>query len=161
MAKAHGSSGRVVCSAADGLPFLLEPGQEVWVVPPSLHGPRHGVVQEVQPGERGALVALSCSQGRADAESLAGRFLLVPESQLPEGWQLEDPDWALGVQVRDVALGDLGRVAAVLRGPAQDVWQVEGPFGEVLVPVAEELLESVEGRCATFRLPQGLVEVRP
>lgn len=157
VAKAHGSNGKVVCQAADGLPLLLRPGLEVWVVPPTLKGPRHGQVTIVEEGERGALVALSCCSTRSDAEDVAGRCLLARRADLPDDLVLRDAAEAVGLPVEDVTLGAIGEVVDVLEGPVQDVWVVEGAFGEVLVPAAEELLVDVTEDAVVFDLPTGLV----
>ncbi|MDJ1121535.1 16S rRNA processing protein RimM [Olsenella sp. YH-ols2217] len=157
VAKAHGSRGKVVCQAADGLPLLLRPGLEVWVVPPTLKGPRHGAVASVEEGPRGVLVGLTCCEDRDGAESVAGRFLLARRCDLPEDLVLRDAAEAIGLPVEDVTFGALGEVVDVLEGPVQDVWVVEGPFGEVLVPAVEELLVDVTDEAVVFDLPSGIV----
>lgn len=157
VAKAHGSYGKVVCTPADGLPLLLRSGLDVWVVPPTLKGPRHGSVTSVEEGERGALVGLSCCSDRSDAEDVAGRYLLAARADLPEDLVLRDAAEAVGLPIEDVTLGPIGSVVEVLEGPVQDVWVVDGPFGEVLVPAVEELLVDIDDERVLFDLPEGLV----
>lgn len=158
VAKAHGSEGKVVCVGTDGLPLLVSEGLEVWVVPPTLRGPRHGLVTSVASGPAGALVALSMVRTRSDAESLAGRYLLARADALPEDVWLQDREAVLGLPVRDVALGFVGHVCDVLPGPQNDVWVLEGPYGEVLVPAVPQLLVELGPEGAVFSLPSGLVE---
>lgn len=65
-----------------------------------------------------------------------------------------------GFHVRDEHLGDLGTLDDVFSTAAHDIFVVNGPYGEVLIPVVDAFLLEVnreEGRIAVS-LPEGLVE---
>ncbi len=49
---------------------------------------------------------------------------------------------AIGCTVRDERYGELGKVVETIATPANDVWVVRGPRGEVLVPVVDECVAS-------------------
>lgn len=158
--KPRGAKGEVVCCPVDGLPLLLQPTMTVWVVPPTLNGPRQVQVLATKDGPRGQQVKLSGVADLSCAEKICGRYLLAREADLPEDLLFHDPEALVGLAVRDLALGDLGQISAVMSGPAQDVWEIQGPYGEVLVPAVPEFLvgaDEDEG-LITMDLPSGLVE---
>ncbi|WP_455136215.1 ribosome maturation factor RimM [Thermophilibacter sp.] len=155
--KAHGRTGEVVAVPAHGLPVLVRTGLEVAVVPPPLRGSRWHTVTSCSSDDRvGALVALSGVGDISAAEALVGRFLLARVRDLPDDLALRDADALVG---REVACddGSGGRISEVLRGPANDVWVVRGPRGELLLPVVDHVVSVVpdEGPIAV-RVPAGL-----
>jgi len=65
----------------------------------------------------------------------------------------------VGRPVRDLTRGALGEVVDVLAGPAQDVLVIEGPLGEVMLPVVPEIVrEVVPGGEVIVDAPLGSVE---
>ncbi|WP_242622205.1 16S rRNA processing protein RimM [Olsenella sp. Marseille-P4559] len=145
--------------AVHGLPPLVREGLEVFVVPPRLKGPRSHVVASVSDGPRGQLVSLSGVGGIEGADALRGRYLLARECDLPDDVALHDAEALLGREVEDERLGFLGTIGEVMVGPANDVWVIEGPFGEVLVPVVDEVVSEVpDNGPIAVRTPSGLVD---
>ena len=64
----------------------------------------------------------------------------------------------VGRDVTDVTMGELGIVTDVMGGPAQDVLVIEGPWGEVLLPVVPEIVREVPSRGAiVVEAPRGSV----
>ncbi len=134
-------------------------GLEVCVVPPLLKGPRWLTVASVS-GDAAQLVSFEETSEREEAEELAGRFLLVRKSDLPEDFALMDAPSLIGRKVRDEELGPLGCIEEVMRGPVQDVWTVRGPHGEVLIPAVDEIVLSVDGDEIVVRVSDGMVEAK-
>lgn len=157
--KAHGRRGEVVTVAVHGLPALVHEGLEVAVVPPGLRGSRWHTVESVRRDDRaGELVALSGVSSLADAEELVGKTLLARVRDLPADLPLHDPERLVGREVSDVRLGPLGTIAEVILGPANDVWAVRGPSGEVLLPVVDAVVTEVPASGdISVRVPDGLV----
>ena len=158
--KSHGRKGEVVTVPVHGLPSLVRTGLEVACVPPDLRGSRWHTVESVAFDDRaGALVRLSGVATLDAAEALVGKTLLARVSDLPSDLALHDPERLVGRTVTDVALGELGTISEVMCGPANDVWVIEGPFGEVLVPVVDVVVSEVpdEGPIEV-RVPTGLVD---
>lgn len=154
--KARGRRGEVVAVPADGLPALLRTGLSVCVVPPPLRGERWHEVVRADGDDAGQLVALSAVGDRAAAEGLVGRHLLARTADLPADLALRDARALLGREVRDEGAGPVGTISEVLRGPANDVWAVEGALGEVLVPVVPSVVSEVPGAGPILvRLPAG------
>ena len=157
--KSHGRTGEVVTVAVHGLPPLVREGLEVFVVPPRLKAPRSFMVTHVTEGARGQLVSLSGVTGIDQADGLRGRYLLAREKDLPDDVALHDAEALFGREVCDKSLGYLGTIEEVMVGPANDVWVVEGPFGEVLLPVVEDVVAGVpdDGPIAVC-VPAGLID---
>ena len=159
MEKTHGKRGEVVTVPVHGLPPMLREGLEVAPVPPALKGPRTLRVLEADLGRSGQLVALEGVSGIGEAERLVGRVLLARVDDLPEGFEARDVDALLGRDVVDEKSGLLGQITEVMVGPANDVWVVEGPFGEVLLPVVESVVVEVSAEGPVrVRVPDGLLE---
>lgn len=138
--KARGLEGEVTASTVGDLPFFVYEGLHVHVVPPSLFGPRHLVVSEIfEGGGNSYRLRFEGVDSIADAEQIAGRYLLANVSDL-EGY--EDYGSEIGLRVEDERFGDLGIIEEIIETPANDVWVVRGTHGEVLVPVIDDVIVS-------------------
>jgi len=93
-------------------------------------------------------------------ETLVGcdLFLLRSEVEEPEPgghyWQELQ-----GIAVTDKRCGEIGTLENKFTTAAHDVYVVEGPFGEVLIPVVDQFICAVDlaGKRMTVDLPEGLV----
>jgi len=142
--KTHGIKGEVSVAPAADLPFVLPQGVEVWFVPPPAAA-RGGRVESVRPGPKGPLVKVSGINDLTTSATLVGCTLMVRESDLPVGWdEIEEEFSAEGMRVDDVERGYLGEVVETILTGANDVWVVEGPLGEVLLPVIDSLVLSID-----------------
>jgi 16S rRNA processing protein RimM len=90
-------------------------------------------------------VTLSGVGDRETARSLRDKFLQVRESELdplPPGeyyrFQL------IGLTVRGIDGDHLGSVTDVLGTPENDVYVVNGPYGEVLIPAVDDVVRQVD-----------------
>lgn len=142
-----------------GLPSLLCAGMRVAVVPPPLTRSRWRRVESLRSsGGPGEVVRLSGSSGIADAQELVGSSLLADVSDLPADLALHDADALLGRSVTDARHGELGTIAEVMVGPANDVWVIRGRLGELLVPVVDEVVSEVPARGPIeVRVPEGTI----
>ena len=157
--KPHGKRGEVVTVPVHGLPSLMRKGLEVAVVPPPLKGPRVCSVASADDGDRGQLVRLDGVGDLDVASSLVGKTLLARVDDLPEGFEYHDADWLVGRAVVDEKIGPLGRIEEVMVGPANDVWSIMGPFGEVMIPVVDEFVLGTDDDGAIHvSVPDGLVD---
>ncbi len=158
VARLQGLKGEVVVHVLDGVPFLVEEGMRVWFVPPPPLV-RDTVVTGVREAPRGTVLRFADVSDPTTAESLVGRVLQVRAEDLPQGW--DEPEWTpVGLAVVDTERGELGAVEEEIVTGANDVWVVRGPrWGEVLVPVIEDVVLEVdeETRTARVRLLPGLL----
>ncbi len=158
--KTHGKKGEVVVTPVHGLPALLSEGMQVACVPPLLSRDRFHRVTGVQTeGGAGELVSLTGVSDLNDARGLVGASILVPADELPDEVELKGPEAWIGRIVHDRRSGDLGEINEVMVGRGNDVWVVDGPYGEVLVPVVDEfIVDAPEDGPIEVDLPDGLVE---
>ncbi len=140
--KTHGRFGEVVTVPVDGLPSLMRKGMTVALVPPPLKGSRWHEVESVESDDRaGSLVSFCDVRDLTGAEALVGTYVLAKAGDLPEDLCLHDPRALIGREVVDVDGRDLGSIQEVMTGPANDVWVIEGPFGELLLPVIDQVVK--------------------
>lgn len=143
------------------LPSLIAEGMTVVPVPPALKGSRKFSVISVESDDReGSLVTFEGVATISDAEELVGKTLLVEEDCLPENFSLVNASLLVGREVIDVEHGSLGEITEVLVGPTQNVWVIEGSFGQVMMPAVDEFIieAPVEGPI-TVSIPQGLLRL--
>lgn len=143
------------------LPSLIAEGMTVVPVPPALKGSRKFSVISVESDDReGSLVTFEGVATISDAEELVGKTLLVEEDCLPENFSLVNASLLVGREVIDVEQGSLGEITEVLVGPTQNVWVIEGSFGQVMMPAVDEFIieAPIEGPI-TVSIPQGLLRL--
>jgi 16S rRNA processing protein RimM len=158
--KSHGLKGELAVEPASGFEFAPPNGLEVWFVPPP-PGLRSGRVENVRRGPRGPLVKVSGIDDIGVAGTLVGTEIIARSADLPAEMlrPVEVVDDGLGLSVTDQERGLLGEVVEVIVTGANDVWVVEGPYGEVLLPVIDDVVVSVDwdAATATVRLLPGLL----
>jgi 16S rRNA processing protein RimM len=156
VSKTHGLNGEVSVIVTGGLPVERLVGLEVWFVPPpaALRSARIGSVRS---GPKGPLFSLEGVSDIGAAETLRGCLVLAKASDVPEAEYEFDP---VGLVVTDDAHGLVGTVEDVIVTGANDVWVVRGPYGEVLVPVIDDVVCDVDEDAMTARvtLLPGLLE---
>ncbi len=160
VARTHGLKGEVSVIPA-GLPFELPVGLPVRFVPPR-PGVGETTVEAVRPGPKGPLVKLAGIDDIDAASRVVGATLVCAAADAPRFATdaAEGPD-PIGLTVVDEERGELGVVEDVIETGANDVWVVRGgPFGEVLVPVIQDVVLTVDERTrrAHVRLLPGLIE---
>jgi cell division protein FtsA len=86
-----------------------------------------------------------------EVTELAGSLNLDDSRKLlhtfSQTFSVDDMDGILdpvGMTVVDATRGTIGQVVDVILTGANDVWVVEGPYGEVLVPAIEQVLDDVD-----------------
>lgn len=137
--RTHGKRGEVVVQPFDGLSFCLRPGMRVCLTPPRNLEERFLTVDRVGGGEP-PLVHFAGVDGINEAQKYVGRTVLVLRADVPEVVEEQEVLDCVGCRMVDVDRGPIGTVTDVMQLPANDVWVVTGPYGEVLVPVVEEML---------------------
>ena len=135
---AKGLGGAVRIESLTDHPERLAVGESLW-----LEGdeePRR--VLESAWGGRAPVLRLEGVADRTAAEQLAGRYLEAPPSPLAPGayyWHQ-----LVGLSVADEAGAELGEVVEVFRAGENEVYRIEGPGGELLVPALREVVRSID-----------------
>jgi 16S rRNA processing protein RimM len=148
VSKTHGLHGEVSVILAAHLPVDSLVGLEVWFVPPA-PGVRRTRVTKVRRGPKGPLFSFADVDEVAAADALRGRTVLADAAFLPEAPHELDP---VGFTVIEADRGVLGSVTGVIVTGANDVWVVDGDFGEVLLPVIDEVVQEIDEDSRTARV---------
>jgi 16S rRNA processing protein RimM len=157
--KTHGIKGEVSVAPAADLPFAPPIGLWVWFTPPPA-GVKPGRIESVRRGPKGPLVKVSGIDDLTTSHKLLGCSLMVREGDLPVGWdEVEEEFSADGMRVEDVVRGNLGEIVETIVTGANDVWVIEGPLGEVLLPVISQVVLKIDekARVITVRALDGLL----
>lgn len=155
--KARGLDGEVAVASIGDLVASIPAGTLLWFVPPP-DSPRAYRLSGVRPGPKGPIVKLAGVDDPATARALVGTTALAARDALPEDVLLPPPSLA-GLRVFDEEHGDLGSVVDVIVTGANDVLVVEGAYGEVLIPVIDDVVLDIdrEAGAARVRLLPGLL----
>jgi 16S rRNA processing protein RimM len=156
--KAHGIQGEVTFAAAGNDPGSLRPGLVAYL------GERGGergdgsgdeslTLRSVRAVDRFWLLCFDEVRDRDSAESLTGRALFVDEESLPPLPEGEYYQFQLVGRVVTRSDGnELGRVSRVIDMPGHDLLEVQGPAGELLVPMRREFVEWIDLERGEIRL---------
>ncbi len=132
---------------------------EVALTPPALTRNRFCTVLAVADTGHEWRVSFSGIDDLDAAESVRGCTVLahaddIELSDLEAAW-----DELIGRPVIDARYGALGTVTGIIEAPANDVLQVEGPYGEVLIPLIEQAVDKLpaEGPIYTH-IMDGLID---
>jgi len=97
-----------------------------------------------------------------EAEKLINHLVYLPLDKLP---QLKDDQFyfheIIGYRVIDDEAGEIGFVKDVLELPMQELIQIDKDGKEILIPVADELIEKVdrENKILYISAPEGLIDI--
>jgi 16S rRNA processing protein RimM len=144
---AKGLAGSIRIEALTDHPERLAEGESIWIEDEAT--PRS--ILEAGWGGRVPFIRLDGISDREAAERLVGRYLEAPANPLP-------PDtyyWhqLIGLTAVDEAGSELGNVVEVFRAGENEVYRIEGPDGEILIPALREVVRSID-------LPAGRMVVR-
>jgi 16S rRNA processing protein RimM len=161
VARTHGLKGEVSVTPVAGASFSSLAGLEMWFTPPSAEAGASRILSARQ-GPRGTLVTFDGIDSISAAQSVVGAEVLVRSDALPAGWfdEAEEPVADLeGYRVIDSVRGGIGRITETIVTGANDVWVVEGGYGEVLIPVIDDVVVSVDEASETIevKLLEGLL----
>ena len=162
LAKSRNLDGRFVARAAAGLPFLLEEGDSIALVPPKLDLPRTVTVSRVVllDDER-AEVSFEEVSDAGIASELVGMHCLIKRDLIDAESFEEAPALWEGWPIVDASLGEIGTLAGVVENTAQTLLEVDRNGSIVLVPFVDEIVTEidVDGERILVNLPNGLLEL--
>ncbi|HEY8771884.1 MAG TPA: ribosome maturation factor RimM [Candidatus Limnocylindria bacterium] len=135
---AKGLAGSLRIEALTDHPERLAPGEKLWVEEEAT--PR--TVVEMGWGGRVPVLRLEGISDRATAERLVGRYLEAPAQPLPADtyyWHQ-----LIGMAAVDEAGNELGTVVEIFRAGENEVYRIEGPSGELLVPALRDVVRTID-----------------
>ena len=135
---AKGLAGALRIEPLTDHPERLAAGESIWIE----DEPDSRTILEAGFGGRVPFLRLEGISDRDEAEGLAGRYLEAPPSPLP-------PDTYYWHQLIDLvavneAGQELGRVVEIFRAGENEVYRIEGPGGELLVPALRDVVRSID-----------------
>ncbi len=116
---------------------------DIALTPPALKRDRFSRVEAVGDAGDCLRVKFRGVDSLEDSEKIVGCYLLAREDDLDLGAFDVAYDDLIGRSVEDERYGELGNIAEVIETPANDVWSIEGPYGEVLVPVIDQVVSEI------------------
>lgn len=118
----------------------------------------HKVVQ-VRCHKMGLIVELAGVTTRSRAETLAGLEVSIDSDDLPalpEGEYYQSQ--LIGMEVRTSDGKGLGKIGNIISTGSNDVYEITGPNGEILIPAIKDVILEVDldKNLITIKLPEGL-----
>lgn len=157
----HGIKGEVKVEPMTDFPERFKQGAKVFLAAAVDGGE---VVQTeiaaARPHQGRWLVLFANVKDRNAAETLRDQYVLIPEADImPLGEHENYAHDLIGLEVVTTDGAGLGKLVEILFTPANDVYIVRGPQGEVLIPATREVILSVDlaSRRMTVALPEGLL----
>ncbi|HWC14429.1 MAG TPA: ribosome maturation factor RimM [Actinomycetota bacterium] len=153
--KPHGLAGDVYVVVISDDPHRFEPGSV-------LHSESAGelTIERCRRHSGRVLVKFERFDTREQAETLRGPLYVAAD----HARALDDDEYwhddLVGLMVTSREGAELGRVEAVVAGPAQDLLEVATPAGARLVPIVKEIVVSVDVAAGTVVVdpPEGLFD---
>lgn len=140
IARAHGVRGEVAVQILSEIPERFAPGAVL-----HLEDGTTLTVEASRPHGQRLLVRFREVPDRNRADELRGQVLIIAASEVPDAPQGSYwPHQIEGCEVVTEEGRSLGRVAEVMRAPANDVWSVRDDGGEVLIPALADVVVSVD-----------------
>ena len=163
LTKCKNKDGRFAVRNTAGLPFMLDIGDEVALVPPRIDLPRTAEVSEIRELGNGKFEVRFASIDGDVARGLEGMHCLLRRDSIDDEL-FEEPSAAWdGWSVVDGQDGYIGDVSGFVDNPAQSLLEieVEGREDPVLVPVVDEIIVDVDVEAQTVHveLPKGLLDL--
>lgn len=157
--------GGFVVQCTTGLSFFLEPGMELFFVPPRIDCPRSARIVEVENvRDMTATVTFDSFENMQQMLDLVGSHCLLDERLLtPEVLDAAGIRF-VGMAVVDEALGKLGTVVDIIANPGQNLLIVDCPsYGksDVMIPCVDEFIVDVDEEEGVIRtsIPAGLLKL--
>lgn len=164
LSRAHGTRGEVVVSPLTDRPgSVFAPGKRVVVG--SVEGEPTKAelrIESVRPHKQALLTRFEGVEDRSAAQTLTGRYLLIPASEVPEPAENEVfYHQLLGLMVETVAGESVGRIREVFETEPDHMLEVRGEGGVHLVPFTGRIVKEVDldGGRLVIDPPEGLLEL--
>lgn len=161
VARAHGNKGQVIVNPETDFPEeRFAAGNELIVELAGRESRRRIATVRFHQGR--PVIGFDGVETMNDAEALTGAELKVPASEvdpLPESTYYRHD--LVGCEVRDEGGGVIGKVARVDGPLERSHLVIEGPRGEVMLPLVEEFWVSIDlaARVIVVKPPAGLLDL--
>jgi 16S rRNA processing protein RimM len=160
VAKAIGVKGEVIVEPMTATPRRFKRGMPVFIGATPQTATRVSSVERATTNGRGVRLKLAGLETRTEAEQLRGAIVFVDADHLvrpPRGsYFVHD---IVGMTVETTGGAAVGKVTDVWKLPANDVFVIAGPEGEILIPAVKEFVTRIDPATRTIRvkLIEGMV----
>ncbi len=157
--RAYGLKGNVVIFAYADMPRSFRVNLKVAIDPEG--EPIEMTVKSVSKGSGGLRVGFKEINDRTSAENIAGKYIGIPQEDLPE---LSKDEYyvfdLIGCKVNDHDGSELGIVDEVINNPGNDLLQVSRNKKQYLIPVNREIVKNIDlkNRSITVENIEGLFD---
>lgn len=160
LGRPHGVRGEVIVVLETDFAERFSPGSELILLPPLADKTVLKVVGRKQKNS-GIVVKFEQIDSFEAASSLKGRGLFIPEDKAMKLGS--DVDWIhelVGMRVVNESGESIGSLVEVSRGPAHDIYVVEGDK-RYLIPAVKQIVTRVDkkNRVIVINPPPGLLEL--
>ena len=147
---------------ASSLFSLFYEGVRVWLTPPPLHGIYETEVISTRMLDTHTLaIKFKDVTTRPQAMELVGRSILIElDGEIKAELATQFDSLIIGRSVSDKEHGNLGTITQIIETGANDVWVIDGPFGEFMIPVIDDVVKRVprnEKKPISVKLLKGLL----
>ena len=157
--------GGFVVRCTTGLSFFLEPGMELFFVPPRIDCPRSARIVSVDNvRDMTASVMFDSFENMQQMLDLVGAHCLIDESLMTSEVLDAAGIRLVGMSVVDDVFGELGTVTDIIANPGQTLLVVDCPShgkSDVMIPCVEEFILDIDDDEGVIRtsIPSGLLEL--
>jgi len=135
----HGIKGELKIRVMTDFPDRFLPGNTLYIDSRPLE------IDSSRPHKQHLLIKLAGIATREDAEKLGGRDLTIPRSEIRalsngEYYAFE----LIDLEVVTTDGNHVGRIIDLITTASNDVYVVQGPRGEVLIPAIENVVKSID-----------------
>jgi 16S rRNA processing protein RimM len=134
-----GTKGEVKVQVLTDFPEMLAPQSRVYVAGHPF------TIEETRRHDKHLILKLTAIEDRGAAESLRGLEIEIPRSEaypLPEGQFY--PFQLMGLKVQTDKGEPLGEISDIWLRESNDVYVVQGPRGELLIPAIEDVVKEID-----------------
>lgn len=139
--KAFGIKGELKLYASDDFWFEALDSERLFVMRDGDDARRAVFVEYAQPHQKQFIVKLDGVDERREAEAEVGGYLFIDmealDVDLPDH---ELPFQVMGMHVRTEEGRDLGHITNVIVSPGQNVYEITGETGKVLIPAVDAFI---------------------
>jgi len=161
ISKVHGKDGAVVLNIRPELFTPLEASKALFIEVSDYSVPFFMEWYE-EMSNREFRVKFEGINSREEAAEFTNRKVFIPKTVLPKSHGKSfDLSEIVGFTVIDEKHGKIGQVVEVLELPQQEILKVSSGKKEILVPVAGEIIKSIDAKKREIRIsaPDGLIDL--
>ncbi len=108
-----------------------------------------------------AIILLEEIDSKEKAHKLQGKEILAKEDDLTEILDGTEYDELIGYEIRDVNIGNIGKIEKIIEMPFQFLAQIKKEKKEILIPLNDDFILKIDKKkkIVEMQLPDGILEI--